>query len=62
VITIAAYDPRWVDDFQRLAAALHEALGARALRIDHIGSTAAMDLIHLAADDWARRTGWAPQA
>ena len=52
MIAIAPYDPRWVDDFQRLAAALREALGERALRIDHIGSTsvpglAAKDVIDI---------------
>lgn len=76
MITIAPYDPRWVDDFQRLAAALREALGALALRIDHIGSTAvpglaAKDVIDvqvtvaaLAEPETGRRlraAGFAPQ-
>jgi GrpB-like predicted nucleotidyltransferase (UPF0157 family) len=33
------YDPDWADEFEREAAALREALGAVALRIDHVGST-----------------------
>jgi GrpB-like predicted nucleotidyltransferase (UPF0157 family) len=39
VIEIIAYQPRWVDEFQAAAARLRAVLGARALRIDHIGST-----------------------
>jgi len=37
---LADYDPRWPGQFEREAERLHRALGARALRIDHIGSTA----------------------
>ncbi|MBA3825061.1 MAG: GrpB family protein, partial [Ktedonobacterales bacterium] len=40
MITIVAYDPQWPAEFQRIAAPLRTALGAQALRIDHIGSTA----------------------
>lgn len=40
MITIVPYDPRWPDEFMALAQALRAALGPRALRIDHIGSTA----------------------
>jgi GrpB-like predicted nucleotidyltransferase (UPF0157 family) len=39
-IAIIPYDERWPDEFAALAAPLWAALGARALRIDHIGSTA----------------------
>lgn len=38
-VTVVAYDERWPGEFQRLAGALREALGDRALRIDHVGST-----------------------
>jgi GrpB-like predicted nucleotidyltransferase (UPF0157 family) len=38
-VEVVAYDPGWVRDFGVLAARLREELGARALRIDHIGST-----------------------
>jgi GrpB-like predicted nucleotidyltransferase (UPF0157 family) len=39
-ITIVDYRPQWVAEFTALAAQLQAALGALALRIDHIGSTA----------------------
>ena len=40
MITIVPYDPRWPEEFMALAQPLRAALGPRALRIDHIGSTA----------------------
>ncbi|MFL5778226.1 MAG: GrpB family protein [Chloroflexota bacterium] len=39
------YDPTWPDEFEAVAARLQAALGERALRIDHIGSTAVPGLI-----------------
>ncbi len=39
-VHLAPYDPAWSDQFAELAAPLRQALGDRALRIDHIGSTA----------------------
>ena len=39
-IVIVPYDPRWPDEFARLAAPLRQAAGDLALRVDHIGSTA----------------------
>jgi GrpB-like predicted nucleotidyltransferase (UPF0157 family) len=41
---IVAYQPTWPDEFRAIAAAQRQALGALALRIDHIGSTAVPDL------------------
>lgn len=38
-IEIADYDPRWPDWFQREAERVRTALGERALRIEHTGST-----------------------
>ena len=38
-VEIVPYDPAWPRRFAVLAAGLREALGAVALRIDHIGST-----------------------
>jgi GrpB-like predicted nucleotidyltransferase (UPF0157 family) len=38
-VEIVDYRPAWRDDFAQLAAAQRAALGALALRIDHIGST-----------------------
>jgi GrpB-like predicted nucleotidyltransferase (UPF0157 family) len=38
-IAIADPDAGWAGEFQRLAQPLRDALGDRALRIDHIGST-----------------------
>jgi GrpB-like predicted nucleotidyltransferase (UPF0157 family) len=37
---VVAYDPTWPALFQTLATDLRQALGAVAVRIDHIGSTA----------------------
>jgi GrpB-like predicted nucleotidyltransferase (UPF0157 family) len=39
-IEIAPYSASWPKEFQRLARTIRRALGDRALRIDHIGSTA----------------------
>lgn len=39
-IVIVDYRPAWTEEFTAIARPLHEALGALALRIDHIGSTA----------------------
>jgi GrpB-like predicted nucleotidyltransferase (UPF0157 family) len=39
-VVIAPYSDRWPGDFERLARRLRSVLGERALRIDHIGSTA----------------------
>ncbi len=38
-VEIHDYDPAWAERFRRYGTALREALGERALRIDHIGST-----------------------
>ena len=43
-IAIVPPDPRWPAEFRALAGPLQTALGGRALRIDHIGSTAIPDL------------------
>ena len=39
-ITLAAYDPTWPNLFALEAARIRKALGDRALRIEHVGSTA----------------------
>jgi GrpB-like predicted nucleotidyltransferase (UPF0157 family) len=39
-VEIAQYDPIWPARFAKLGGELRDALGAMALRIDHIGSTA----------------------
>jgi len=39
-IVIADHDPRWADRFEAEAQRLRRALGATALRVEHIGSTA----------------------
>src|SRR5262245_12017250 len=38
-IVIADYDPQWPEKFQKHAAILSRALGAKALLIEHVGST-----------------------
>lgn len=40
VIAVVDHDERWPARFQDLAGRVHRALGARALRVEHIGSTA----------------------
>ncbi len=40
LIEIVPYQARWTTEFQQVGAALRQALGLLALRIDHIGSTA----------------------
>lgn len=39
VIVVVDYDPGWPSRFQELAGRLRQALGARALVVEHIGST-----------------------
>jgi GrpB-like predicted nucleotidyltransferase (UPF0157 family) len=39
-IEICTYDPAWPDLFRQLSSPIRETLSDRALRIDHIGSTA----------------------
>jgi len=40
MVAIVPYDPNWPAEFRAIATALRSGLGALALRIDHIGSTA----------------------
>jgi GrpB-like predicted nucleotidyltransferase (UPF0157 family) len=39
MILIHTYNPKWPEEFERIKSSLQQILGARALRIDHIGST-----------------------
>ncbi len=48
MIEIAAYQERWVGEFEAAAESVAGVLGSHALRIDHIGSTA---VVGLAAKD-----------
>jgi GrpB-like predicted nucleotidyltransferase (UPF0157 family) len=43
-VRVVAADPTWPARFARLAAAIAEALGERAIAIDHVGSTSVPDL------------------
>ncbi len=43
-VVVVPYDPQWPACFHQLGLALRAALGATALRIDHIGSTSIPDL------------------
>ncbi len=40
MIEIVEYNPRWPEEFMLIGTSLRRALGALAVRIDHIGSTA----------------------
>jgi GrpB-like predicted nucleotidyltransferase (UPF0157 family) len=44
MIKIVEYDPNWPAEFEQIAARVGAALGERALRIDHIGSTSVLGL------------------
>jgi GrpB-like predicted nucleotidyltransferase (UPF0157 family) len=44
-ITLVEYDPEWPGQFEREAARIRTALGDRALRIEHTGSTSVPGLI-----------------
>ena len=39
-VEVMAYQPRWVDEFTRIARRIRECAGPAVARIDHIGSTA----------------------
>ncbi len=43
-IFLAAYDPEWPTRFAELAARVREALSAKVLRLEHVGSTAVAGL------------------
>src|SRR3954471_78816 len=43
-IEIVASDPAWPAQFARLATRIRDALGERALAIEHVGSTSVPDL------------------
>jgi GrpB-like predicted nucleotidyltransferase (UPF0157 family) len=44
-IRLRDHDPVWAERFRREAARIHEALGGRELRIEHIGSTSVPGLV-----------------
>lgn len=44
-IILVDYDPAWPESFAREAARIRQSLGGRALRIEHIGSTAVPGLV-----------------
>lgn len=39
-VVMSPYQPRWPEEFRRVGGRIREVVGAAALRIDHIGSTA----------------------
>jgi GrpB-like predicted nucleotidyltransferase (UPF0157 family) len=64
-IRVVAYDPSWPDRFEAERLRLRSALGGRAGRIEHIGSTAVPDLaakpivdILVEVDDTEDETGY----
>jgi GrpB-like predicted nucleotidyltransferase (UPF0157 family) len=44
-VRLQDHDPAWAERFHREAATIHEALGGRELRIEHIGSTSVPGLV-----------------
>ena len=66
-ISIADYDPRWPELFQREADRIFAALGERVLRLEHTGSTSVPGLaakpivdITLVVDDSANEAAYGP--
>jgi GrpB-like predicted nucleotidyltransferase (UPF0157 family) len=66
-ILIVKYDPRWPELFAREADRIRSVLGARALRIEHAGSTAVQGLaakptidLVLVVEDSAHEDGYVP--
>jgi GrpB-like predicted nucleotidyltransferase (UPF0157 family) len=45
MIRLAEYDPAWPPRYEEHAAAIRAALGATAVRIDHVGSTAVPGMV-----------------
>ena len=39
-VVVTSYQPRWVEEFTRIAKHIRDLVGSAAIRIDHIGSTA----------------------
>lgn len=67
MIRIVDYDPGWPARFDREASAIRAALGARVLRLEHVGSTSVPDLpakpiidIVLAVADSAKEDEYVP--
>lgn len=67
-IRVAEYDPRWAEIFAREADRIRRALGERALRVDHTGSTAVpglaakpvIDIVLVVADS-REESAYAPE-
>jgi GrpB-like predicted nucleotidyltransferase (UPF0157 family) len=64
-IEIVAYDPTWPDRFRHEAVKIRAALGANALNLEHVGSTAVPGLpakpvidIHLTVQDASDEAGY----
>jgi len=43
-IQVVAHDPEWLRNFERISKGINSALGDRALRLEHVGSTSVPDL------------------
>lgn len=67
-IEIVPADPRWPENFQYLACLIRDALGERALEVEHVGSTSVPGLpakpiidVDLIVADSADESAWLPQ-
>ncbi|MHA7219212.1 GrpB family protein [Arthrobacter sp. MDT1-48-3] len=67
-IEVVEYDSRWPGEAQKICERLHSALGLRALRVEHVGSTAVPGLpakpvidLDLMVADPAAEQSWLPQ-
>jgi GrpB-like predicted nucleotidyltransferase (UPF0157 family) len=67
-IEVASSDPRWPEDFKRLARRIRQALGELALEVEHVGSTSVPGLpakpivdIDLIVANSADEAAWLPE-
>jgi len=67
-IVVVDYDPRWPERFQEQAAILSQALGSKALAIEHVGSTSVPGLaakpiidVDLIVEDSSNEAAYLPQ-
>jgi len=67
-IVVVDYDPRWPERFQEQAAILSQALGSKALAIEHMGSTSVPGLaakpiidVDLIVEDSSNEAAYLPQ-
>jgi hypothetical protein len=61
-IELSDHDPEWAAIFREQAVRIRDALGSRAYRIEHVGSTAVPDLIASPRTSGPTSPSWPPWA